>query len=90
MSTFYLTFSTISNFSIFPKKAIGPDASENVLGRPEGFRELLGASGGGPGGFRERPGGFSEPSWFRVSPWSPLGAPLGALLEPSWAPLGSS
>ena len=31
-SFFFDFFSTISNFSIFPKKVIGPDASENVLG----------------------------------------------------------
>ena len=29
-------FSTSSNLLIFPKKVIGPDASENVLGRPGG------------------------------------------------------
>ena len=46
---FFNFFSTISNFSIFPKKVIGPDASENVLGRPGGSGELLGASGGGSG-----------------------------------------
>ena len=46
---FFDFFSTISNFSIFPKKVIGPDASENVLGRPGGSGELLGASGGGSG-----------------------------------------
>ena len=67
---FFGMFSTISTFSIFPKKVIGPDASENVLGRPGGFGELLGASGGGPGGLlkgpgalRETPGGVLGGSW---------------------------
>ena len=51
MSTFFFYFfSTISNFSIFPKKVIGPDASENILDRPGAPGGLLGASGGGPGG----------------------------------------
>ena len=40
---FFDFFSTISNFSIFPKKVIGPDASENVLGRPEAPGGHLGA-----------------------------------------------
>ena len=61
---FFDMFSTISTFSIFPKKVIGPDASENILDRPGGsgrpswgIREgpggilgVLGLSGGGPGG----------------------------------------
>ena len=36
-------FSTISTFSIFPKKLTGPDVSENILGRPAGSER---ASGG--------------------------------------------
>ena len=61
---FFDCFSTISNFSIFPKKVIGPDASENILGRP-------GGSGGGPGGVL---GG----SWALLGrPWSDLqGSPI--------------
>ena len=71
-------FSTSSNFLIFPKKVIGPDASENVLGRPGGSgraswgirggsRRPLGGSWGSPGGSGGRLG--------RV-----LGA-LGAILD---------
>ena len=57
---FFDFFSTISNFLIFPKKIIGPDASEKVLGRPRrsgraswgirgGSRRPLGRSWGSPG-----------------------------------------
>jgi hypothetical protein len=80
-------FSTISNFSIFPKKVIGPDASENVLGRPGGSGELLGASGGGPGGVREaswgvlgHSGGLRGASWEGLGrSWGDLGATLEAV-----------
>ena len=75
---FFDMFSTISTFSIFPKKVIGPDASENILGRPGGSGRAsegvqggsgrpLGASWGSPGDSGGRLG--------RV-----LGA-LGAILE---------
>ena len=63
-------FSTISTFSIFPKKLIGPDASENILGRPAGSERASGGVRGGSG----RPGGRLG----RV-----LGA-LGAILERPW------
>jgi hypothetical protein len=78
-------FSTISNFSIFPKKVIGPDASENVLGRPGGSGELLGASGGGPGGVREASWGvLGHSGRLRGASWEGLGrswGDLGATLE---------
>ena len=78
-------FSTISNFSIFPKKVIGPDASENVLGRPGGSGELLGASGGGPGGVREASWGILGLSGgLRGASWEGLGrswGDLGTILE---------
>ena len=79
MSTlFFDFFSTISNFSIFPKKVIGPDASENVLGRPRGSGGASWASEGGPGGLLEGPGGVLGVSGGRLG--SVLGA-LGATLE---------
>ena len=80
---FFDFFSTISNFSIFPKKVIGPDASENVLGRPGGSGELLGASGGGPGGLLGGPGAL------RGGPGGVLGGSW-ALLGRSWSDLWSS
>ena len=44
---FFYFFSTISNFSIFPKKAAGPGASEKPFGPSRGVREgILGAPGG--------------------------------------------
>ena len=75
---FFDLFSTISNFLIFPKKVIGPDDSEKVLGRPRGSgraswgirggsRRPLGGSWGSPGGSGGRLGKV-------------LGA-LGAILE---------
>ena len=75
---FFYFFSTISNFLIFPKKVIGPDASENVWGRPWGPGGLLGASGRGPGGLLGGPGTLRGGSWGRLG--SVLGA-LGATLE---------
>ena len=60
MSTFFFDmFSTSSASSSFPKKVIGPDASEKVLGRPRrsgraswgirgGSRRPLGRSWGSP------------------------------------------
>ena len=75
---FFRLFFDDFEFSIFPKKVIGPDASEKVLGRPRGSgraswgirggsRRPLGGSWGSPGGSGGRLG--------RV-----LGA-LGAILE---------
>ena len=84
---FFDLFSTISNYSIFPKKVIGPDASENVLGRPGGSGELLGASGGGSG---RGPGGLlGGPGALRGTPGSVLGGSW-ALLGRSWSDLGGS
>ena len=80
---FFDFFSTISNFSIFPKKVIGPDASENVLGRPGGSGERLGASGGDPGGLLGGPGAL------RGTPGGVLGGSW-ALLGRSWSDLGGS
>ena len=75
---FFNFFSTISNFLIFPKKVIGPDASENILDRPGGVREGLLVHPGGSrrplGGSWDSPGG----SWGRLG--RVLGA-LGAILE---------
>ena len=73
---FFRLFFDDFEFSIFPKKVIGPDASENVLGRPGGSGELLGASGGGPGGLLGGPGALR-------------GGP-GGVLGGSWALLGRS
>ena len=71
-------------FSIFPKKVIGPDASENVLGRPGGSGELLGASGGGQGESGRLLGGsWGSPEGSRGRLGSVLGA-LGAILERPW------
>ena len=76
-------FSTSSAFSIFPKKIIGPDVSENIVGRPEGSGRASGGVRGGPGGLlggsgalRGGPGGVLGESW--------------ALLGRSWSDLGGS
>ena len=58
--------STSSNFSIFPKKALGPDASEKPFGLSGGVR---GGSWGGLGGSWEGLG----------TTWLHLGRPLGIL-----------
>ena len=67
---FFDYFSTISFFFIFPKKVIGSDASENVLGRPGGsvtaswgIRGGPGGLLGGPGALRWVPGGVLGWSW---------------------------
>ena len=75
---FFDMFSTISKFLIFPKKVIGPDASEKhfrssggvregIWGCPGGVREaswgVLGLSGEGPGGALGGPGGVRGASW---------------------------
>ena len=73
---FFDFFSTISNFSIFPKKVIGPDDSEKVLGRPRGSGRASWASGGGPGGL------LGDPGALRGGP--------GGILGGSWAVLGRS
>ena len=73
-------FSTISNFLIFPKKVIGPDASEKHFGSCEGVRE----------GIWGRPGGVREASWeilglsggVRGASWEGLGR--------SWGDLGAT
>ena len=72
--------STISNFSIFPKKVIGPDASEKVLGRPRGSGRPSWAFGGGPGGLLGGPGGVRGASWERLGrSWGDLGATFKAV-----------
>ena len=102
MSTFFFDmFSTISKFSIFPKKVIGPDASENVLGRPGGSGELLGASGGGRGGVLGGSWALLGRSWsdlggspisdrffdrFGAPKGCPKGGILGAKMEPKSIP----
>ena len=76
-STCFRHLSTISNFSIYPKKVIGPDASEKH------FR----SSGGGREGIWGRPGGVREASWevlgvsggFRGASWEGLGRSWGVL-----------
>ena len=79
MSTLF--FSTISNFSIFPKKVIGPDDSEKVLGRPRGSgRASWGIGGEGPGGLLGGPGGVRGASWERLGrSWGDLGATFKAV-----------
>ena len=88
MSTFFFDmFSTSSISSSFPKKVIGPDASEKVLGRPGGSGKLLGASGGRPRGVREASwgilglsGGLRGASWEGLGrSWGDLGATLEAV-----------
>ena len=77
---FFDIFSTISNFLIFPKKVIGPDASEKHFGSCEGVRE----------GIWGRPGGVREASWeilglsggVRGASWEGLGR--------SWGDLGAT
>ena len=77
-------FSTISNFSIFPKKVIGPEASEKHFGSSGGVREgIWGRPGGGAGGVLGVPGAVR----------GGLGGVLGgswALLGRSWSDLGGS
>ena len=70
---FFDFFSTISNFSIFPKKVIGPDASENILGRPGGSGRASGGVRGGSG--RPLGGSWGSPG----GPGRRLGRVLGAL-----------
>ena len=67
-------FSTIWIFLIFPKKVIGPDDSEKVLGRPRGSGRASWASGG----VQEASWGVLGGSGGRLG--SVLGA-LGATLE---------
>ena len=77
---FFDFFSTISNFSIFPKKVIGPDDSEKVLDRPRGSGRASWASGGGPGGLLGGPGGVRGASWERLGrSWGDLGATFKAV-----------
>ena len=79
-STCFRHLSTISNFSIYPKKVIGPDASEKH------FR----SSGGGREGIWGRPGGVREASCevlgvsggVRGASWEGLGR--------SWGDLGAT
>ena len=75
---FFDFFSTISNFSIFPKKVIGPDDAAKVLGRPRGSGRASWASGRGPGGLLGGPGALRGGSGGRLG--RVLGA-LGAILE---------
>jgi hypothetical protein len=75
---FFDFFSTISNFSIFPKKVIGPDASENVLDRPGGSGGPSWGIRGGPGGLLGGPGALRGGSGGRLG--GVLGA-LGAILD---------
>jgi hypothetical protein len=72
--------STISTFSILPKKAIGPDASEKAFRSSGGVREgILGHPGRGPGGVLGGPGGVRE---VRGASWEGLGR--------SWGDLGAT
>ncbi len=50
IADFFSTFFDDFNFSIFPKKAIGSDASEKPFGSSRGVREGI---WGRPGGVRE-------------------------------------
>ena len=81
MSTFFFDmFSTSSASSSFPKKVIGPDASEKVLGRPRRSGRPSWASGGGPGGLLGGPGGVRGASWERLGrSWGDLGATFKAV-----------
>ena len=63
---------------IFPKKVIGPDASENVLGRPGGSGRASWGIRGGPGGLLGGPGALRGGSGGRLG--RVLGG-LGAILE---------
>ena len=77
---FFDMFSTISTFSIFPKKVIGPDASEKHFRLSGGVRE----------GILGHPGGVREASWevlglsgrLRGASWEGLGR--------SWGDLGAT
>ena len=88
---FFDFFSTSSKFLIFPKKVIGPDASENILDRPGAPGGLLGASGGvqeaswGVQGLSGRgPGGVLGGAWGVLGiSGGHLGRVLGALVSPS-------
>ena len=84
MSFFFrLFFDEFDFFSIFPKKVIGPDVSEKILGRPGCPGAHLGASEGGPGGLLGGPGAL------RGGPGGVLGGSW-ALLGRSWSDLGGS
>jgi len=77
---FFDMFSTISSFSIFPKKIIGPDASEKHFRLSEGVWE----------GIWGHPGEVREASWevlglsggVRGASWEGLGR--------SWGDLGAT
>ena len=77
---FFDSFSTISNFSNFPKNVIGPEASEKHFGSSGGVQE----------GIWGRPGGVWEASWgvlglsggVREASWEGLGH--------SWGDLGAT
>ena len=74
-------FSTSSAFSIFPKKIIGPDVSENIVGRPEGSGRASGGVRGRSG--RPRGGVWGSPGGSGGRLGRVLGA-LGAILERPW------
>jgi hypothetical protein len=74
---FFRLFLTISIFSIFPKKVIGPDASENVLDRPEGSGRPSWGIRGGPGGLLGGPGALR--GGVRGASWGGLGRSWGDL-----------
>ena len=80
---FFRLFFDDFEFSIFPKKVIGPDASENVLGRPGGSGRASWGIRGGPGGLLGGPGAL------RGGPGGVLGGSW-ALLGRSWSDLGGS
>ena len=85
MSTFFFDMlSTSSISSSFPKKVIGPDASEKVLGRPGGSGKLLGASGGRPRGVREASWAILGLSGGLRGPLARVWGALGAILERPW------
>ena len=79
---FFDSFSTISKLTIFPKKDIGPDASEKHFGSSVGVREGI---WGRPGGVREASwGGLGLSGGVRGASWESLGrswGDLGATLE---------
>ena len=94
---FWFVFSTTSNFSIFPTKVMGPDASEKVLGHlsekgywARCFGKRFGSSGGVREGFLGHPGAVQEASWgvlglsggVRGASWESLGR--------SWGDLGAT
>ena len=67
---FFDLFSTISKFSIFPKKAPGPGASEKPFGPSGGVRE----------GIWGHPGGVREASWEILGLSGESGGRLGRVL----------